>query len=88
MTLTAQTKIGLTFGQIFSIILVVGAFVMGYANLQMRMNTYEQKQLEMQQNISTNEKNIEVIRTENREDHKTMIVKMDQLLFNQSKDRK
>ena len=34
-----------------------------------------------------NENNIEVIRTENREDHKTMIVKMDQLLFNQSKSK-
>ena len=87
MTLSAQTKVGLTFGQIFTIITVVALFVMGYANLQMRMNTYEQKQIEMQSSISSNEKNIEVIRTENREDHKTMIVKMDQLLFNQSKGK-
>lgn len=87
MTLSAQTKVGLTFGQIFTIITVVALFVMGYANLQMRMNTYEQKQIEMQTSISSNEKNIEVIRTENREDHKTMIVKMDQLLFNQSKGK-
>lgn len=87
MTLTAQTKIGLTFGQIFSIILVVSGFVMGYANLQMRMNTYEQDLVSLKARVTNSEQSVETIRKENREDHDKMFTKFDQLLFNQSKGK-
>ena len=88
MTLTAQTRIGLTFGQIFAVVSVVVMLVLGYANLQIRMSIYEQKQLEMQSRITSNEKNIELVRTENREDHKTLIIKMDELILMSQKEFK
>ena len=87
MTLTAQTKVGLTFGQIFSIIAVVAVFVMGYANLQMRMNTYEQDLVTLKARMTNNEQSVETIRKENREDHEKMFTKFDQILFNQSKNK-
>lgn len=85
MTLSAQTKVGLTFGQIFTIIAVVASFVMGYANLQLRMNTYEQKQIELQARMTSNETQTELVRSENRQEHQLMIQKIDKVLENQSK---
>lgn len=85
MTLNAQTKIGLTFGQIFAIIAVVASFIMGYANLQLRMSMYEQKQIELQARMTTNEAQTEIIRSENRADHKEMMAKIDKVLENQNK---
>lgn len=85
MTLNAQSKVGLTFGQIFAIIAVVASFVMGYANLQLRMSTYEQKQIELQARMTSNEATTELIRSENRQDHQAMISKIDKVLENQNK---
>lgn len=85
MTLNAQTKVGLTFGQIFAIIAVVASFIMGYANLQIRMSSYEQKQIELQARMTNNETQTELVRKENREEHRTMIDKIDKVLENQAK---
>lgn len=47
MTLTSNTKIGLTFGQILSLITIAGAFVMGYADLNSRIADIERRQSEI-----------------------------------------
>ncbi len=81
MTLTAQTKIGLTFGQIITIIVVVFSFAMSYANLTVRINDIEAKTIELEKGRITNAVNIETVRTENRADHKEMLEKMDLILL-------
>ena len=80
MTLNAQTKIGLTFGQIVAIIVVVFGFAMGYANLEQRIAATEQKQYYLQNTIALNQRNAETYRIENRDDHKIMFQKIDQIL--------
>ena len=81
MILTAQTKIGLTFGQIITIIVVVFSFAMSYANLTVRINDIEAKTIELEKGRITNAVNIETVRTENRSDHKEMLEKMDLILL-------
>lgn len=46
MTLTQNTKIGLTFGQILSLITIAGAFTLGYAELNSRITNLEKQQTE------------------------------------------
>lgn len=81
MTLTAQTKIGLTFGQIITIVVIVFSFAMSYANLTVRINNIEQKAIELEKGRIVNAANIETVRSENRDDHAKMIEKMDLILF-------
>lgn len=88
MELNAQTKIGLSFGQILSLITITGVFVMGYANLDMRINQMELKAKETEKMIMLNNTDIEKVRVENRQDHTALGVKIDQILLLQTKDKK
>ena len=81
MTLNAQTKIGLTFGQIITIIIVVLSFSMSYANLTVRISALEQKTAQLDREQAVNSANIETVRTENREDHTKMMEKLDVLIL-------
>ncbi len=81
MTLTSQTKIGLTFGQIITIVIVVFSFAMSYANLTIRINDIETKTIELEKGRQINATNIETVRSENRFDHSEMIKKMDLILL-------
>jgi len=81
MTLSAQTKIGLTFGQIITIIIVVFSFSMSYANLTIRINDLEQKTVQLDKAQINNADNIETVRTENRSDHIKMMDKLDILIL-------
>jgi len=81
MTLTAQTKIGLTFGQILSLITITGAFVMGYRDLDLRINQLEQKSIITDKQIVFNGTEIERVRTENRQDHAIIFGKFDQIIL-------
>lgn len=81
MTLSAQTKIGLTFGQIITIIIVVFSFSMSYANLTIRINDLEQKTITLDKAQVANASNIETVRTENRSDHIKMMDKLDILIL-------
>lgn len=85
MTLTAQTKIGLTFGQIIAIITVVFSFAMSYANLTIRINGLEQKTIELEKGRQVNASNIEILRSENRQDHSKLMDKIDVLLIRSTK---
>lgn len=88
MVLNAQTKIGLTFGQVLSLITTVGIMVLGYANLDMRINAMELKGIETEKNILKNNVDIEVVRTENRQDHTSLSAKIDQLIMFQKNDKR
>jgi len=81
MTLNSNTKIGLTFGQILSLITVVSFFVMGYRDLDLRINLIEQKSVETEKQLQFNGTEIEKVRTENRQDHAVMFQKFDQILY-------
>ena len=52
------------------------------------MSTYEQKQIELQSRIVSNENATETLRKENRDDHKEMFIKFDQILQNQNKNNR
>lgn len=81
MTLNAQTKIGLTFGQIITIIIVVISVSISYADLTVRISDLEQKTAQLDRGHIINSVNIETVRTENREDHIKMMDKLDVLIL-------
>jgi molybdopterin/thiamine biosynthesis adenylyltransferase len=88
MTLNSNTKIGLTFGQILSLITITGAFVMGYRDLDLRINQLEQKATVTEKQLLQTNADIEVVRIENRQDHSALGAKIDQLLVLSKTDKK
>jgi hypothetical protein len=85
MALNSTTKIGLTFGQILSLITVVSFFVMGYRDLDLRINLMEKKAIETDKMIQINNVDIEKVRVENRQDHTALGLKIDQIIYFQKK---
>ena len=81
MTLGTTTKIGLTFGQILSLITITAGFVMGYRDLDLRINQMELKSIDTDKMIQLNNTDIEKVRVENRQDHTALGLKIDQLLM-------
>jgi hypothetical protein len=81
MTLNSTTKIGLSFGQILSLITITAGFVMGYRDLDLRMTLIEKKSIETDKMIQLNNNDIEKVRVENRQDHAVMNDKIDELLM-------
>jgi hypothetical protein len=79
--LTANTIIGLNFGQLVSIVVVVATMVGFYYNIKTDIVKINQKYQELEMRMTKNENNMEVIRTENRDDHKEISEKMDKILF-------
>lgn len=88
MNLTSNTKIGLTFGQILSLITVAAAFVMGYRDIDLRINQLEQNKIQVDKQLQINESKIEKVYTENRQDHAIMFQKFDQILYFQKSSMK
>ena len=82
MTLKQQTQIGLTFGQIISIIGLVGAMMLVWSDLNVKIANNEVKIEQLEKGRVQNAINIETTRIENRDDHKEMIRKLDLLLTN------
>jgi hypothetical protein len=81
MTLNSTTKIGLSFGQILSLITITAGFVMGYRDLDLRMTLIEKKSIDTDKMIQMNNNDIEKVRVENRQDHAAMNIKIDELLM-------
>ena len=81
MQLSSSTKVGLTFGQILSLIAISSGFVMGYRDLDLRINQMEQKSIETEKMIMQNNSDIEKVRIENRQDHTAIGDKIDQLIY-------
>jgi len=80
MVLQKDTRIGLTFGQILSVLTIIGGIIIAWVSINVRVAQAEVRiqQLEIGHNL--NARNIEVIRLENREDHKAIMDKLDEFL--------
>lgn len=80
MTLHNNTRIGLTFGQILSLCAIIGSIFMVWLSLNVRMAQAEIRIQQLEEGRVQNAKNIETIRTENREDHQNILRKLDDLI--------
>lgn len=76
MTLTQNTKIGLTFGQILSLITIAGAFTLGYAELNSRITNLEKGQTQSEQ-IRVRQEEINSKLTETTYDIKQTLIRIE-----------
>jgi len=90
MALTTQTKIGLSIGQILSVIIILVAMFAAYGNFAVRLATIEQNNLQLRKDLITlgektesyrNERNdqIQQLRTENTIEHDKLMGKTDKI---------
>lgn len=77
MVLQRETRLGLTFGQILSIITVIGSVLFAWVSINVRIAQAEVRIEELEKGRNTNAQNIERIRLENREDHQRIIEKLE-----------
>ena len=68
-----QTHTGLSFGQLISVISLAGAILFAWVQINVRIAQSEVKIEELEKGRIQNATNIEVMRIENREDHKEII---------------
>ena len=80
MVLQTPTRVGLTFGQIISSLALIGGLITAYVSLNIRITSLEVQVQALEKGRITNANNIEVIRTENRQDHKEIMQKLDKLI--------
>ena len=79
MVLHKESKLGLTFGQLLSVITVLGGIIAAYVTINIRITAAEVRIQELEKGRETNARNIEQIRIENREDHLLIMDKLDRL---------
>lgn len=79
--LSAETKIGLTFGQFIGVIVMICTLMGFYYDVKSDITMIQQKYLEMEIRVNKSEQNIEIIRQENRDDHQKLSEKIDKVLF-------
>ena len=77
MVMSKETKIGLTFGQIISVISILGGILISWIAINVRIAQAELRIDQLEKGRETNAQNIEKIRTENREDHQRIMDKLD-----------
>ena len=80
MVLHKETKFGLTFGQVISLLTLVGAILTVWISLNVRMAQAEIRIESLEYNFQQTIKSVEMIRTENREDHRVLMDKLDELM--------
>lgn len=80
MVLQKETRLGLTFGQIISILTIIGGIIISWVSINVRIAQAEIRIQELEKGRVINSDNIEKIRTENREDHKEIMMKLDDLI--------
>ena len=85
MTLTAQTKIGLTIGQIIGGTVLIFSIIIPAASAWKGLN---ERVTILEQNKSSQEIMLKQLREENREDHKTIQMEIQEILKLQIKDHK
>lgn len=73
-------KIGLTFGQIMSILTLIGGLIIAWVNLNVRIEQHDGRISKLEEGKVTNAQNIEKVRTENREDHQMINNKLDEII--------
>lgn len=80
MVLQKETKYGLTFGQILSLLTVIGGIIVAWVSLNVRMAQAEIRIKSLESNFEQTLKSVETIRLENREDHRVLLEKIDELI--------
>ena len=78
--LQKETKYGLTFGQILSLLTVIGGIIVAWVSLNVRIAQAEVRIQVLEQQFESTLHTIETIRIENREDHRVLINKLDELM--------
>lgn len=77
-----ETRIGLTFGQMLSVVTIIGSVIIAWVSINVRVAQAEIRIQQLEIGHDRNARNIEVIRLENREDHKAIMDKLDEFLQN------
>lgn len=80
MVLQKETKYGLTFGQILSLLTVIGGIIVAWVSLNVRIAQAEIRIKSLESNFEQTLKSVETIRLENREDHRVLLEKIDELI--------
>jgi uncharacterized protein YgfB (UPF0149 family) len=80
MTLNRETKYGLTFGQMLSLITVFGAIVAVWINMNIRVTQTEIRIENLEKGRIENSNNILRLYQDNREDHKQLGEKLDKII--------
>jgi hypothetical protein len=74
MDLKGESKIGLTFGQVISVLTIIAAIFMAYQSMSVRLVAAEIRITKLEQN-----------QLENRDDHQKILDKLDKILFQSNK---
>ena len=77
MTLQKETKVGMTFGQIISVLTIIGGLIISWVSINVRIAEAEVRIEQLECGRISNAQNIEKIRIENREDHQRIMEKLD-----------
>lgn len=80
MVLHKETKFGLTFGQVISLLTLVGAILTVWISLNVRMAQAEIRIESLEYNFQQMIKSVEMNRTENRDDHRVLMDKLDEIM--------
>jgi len=80
MVLHKETKFGLTFGQVISLLTLVGAILTVWISLNVRMAQAEIRIESLEYNFQQTVKSVEMNRKENREDHRVLMDKLDEIM--------
>lgn len=80
MALQKETKYGLTFGQILSLLTVIGGIIVAWVSLNVRIAQAEIRIKSLESNFEQTLKSVETIRLENREDHRILMNKLDDIM--------
>lgn len=85
MALKNQTELGLTFGQILSVIALLMTMGVSWVKINERMAKNEERVFYLEQSLNQSSGRIETMRIENKADFKEISDKLDKLiLFNKS----
>jgi len=80
MVLHKETKFGLTFGQVISLLTVIGGIIVAWISLNVRIAQAEVRIQVLERQFEATAKSIEQIRIENREDHRELMNKLDDIM--------
>lgn len=81
MALKSQTELGLTFGQILSVIGIVSLMLTAWININVRISTAEVRVDQLEKGRVQNAISIETMRIENKKDFKDLSDKLDKLII-------
>ena len=80
MTLSKQTKYGLTFGQILSVLTILGGLFTVWLSLNIRVAQAEVRIENLEKNRIETIQNLKDLKVENKEDHDKLERKLDRIL--------